>query len=127
MLSKQARMVCRKKWAAKHECEELKAGFWLEPIQSMLRRKTNEFLDKKAPKCDVGGRTGSEENVRYWLVERIIVSRLQQGRKHGEAQALPIVRHGGKSETRSQRVLVRRRTEVKNCRRKTGSGKDPLG
>ena len=29
MLVKQARMVYRKRWAAKHECEELKEGVWL--------------------------------------------------------------------------------------------------
>ena len=35
-------MVCWKKWAARHECEGLKEGVWLEPIQAMLRRKSNE-------------------------------------------------------------------------------------
>ena len=35
-------VVYCKRWAAKHECEELKEGVWLEPIQAMLRRKTNE-------------------------------------------------------------------------------------
>ena len=38
MLLKQARTVCCKKWAAKHDCEELKGGAWLEPIQAVLRR-----------------------------------------------------------------------------------------
>ena len=32
----------RKKWAAKHECEELKEGIWLEPALALLRKKTNE-------------------------------------------------------------------------------------
>ena len=40
MLLKQARMVYRKKWAAKHECEELQEGVWLEPIQAMPWRRT---------------------------------------------------------------------------------------
>ena len=40
-------MVHLKKWAAKHECEELKEGVWLEPIQAMLRRKTNEAWTDK--------------------------------------------------------------------------------
>ena len=43
MLLKQARMVYWKRWAAKHEYEELKGGVWLELIQAMLRRTTNEF------------------------------------------------------------------------------------
>ena len=42
MLLKQARMVDWKKWAAKHECEELTEGVWLELIQGLLRRKMNE-------------------------------------------------------------------------------------
>ena len=28
---------------AKHECEELKEGVWLEPIQAMLRRTTSDL------------------------------------------------------------------------------------
>ena len=42
MLLKQARMVHWKRWAAKRECEELKEEVRLEPIQAVLRRKTNE-------------------------------------------------------------------------------------
>ena len=40
MLLKRARTVYWKKWAATHECEELKEGAWLEPIKAMLRRTT---------------------------------------------------------------------------------------
>ena len=42
MLLKQAKTVNWKKWAAKHECEELKEGVWLEPIQALLKRKATE-------------------------------------------------------------------------------------
>ena len=42
MLLKPARMVYWKKWATRHEFEELKEGVRLEPIHAMLRRKTNE-------------------------------------------------------------------------------------
>ena len=38
MILEQARMVYWKRRAAKHKCDELKQGVWLEPIQSMLRR-----------------------------------------------------------------------------------------
>ena len=47
VLLKQARAVNWKKWAAKHECEELKEGVWLELIQAMLRPKTNEAWTDK--------------------------------------------------------------------------------
>ena len=34
-----------KKWAAKHECEELKEGAWLEPGLALLRKKSEGELD----------------------------------------------------------------------------------
>ena len=46
MLLKQARTVYCKRWAAKHECEELH-GVRLEPNQAILRRKpTDAWTDK---------------------------------------------------------------------------------
>ena len=38
MLLQQARTVCSKKWAAKHEYEELKEGTWLEPALVLMRK-----------------------------------------------------------------------------------------
>ena len=47
MFTRQARMAYWRKWAAKHECEELNEGVWLDPIQAMLRRKFDEgWMDK---------------------------------------------------------------------------------
>ena len=42
MLVQQARSVYWKKWAAKHEYEELKEGIWLEPALALLRKKTRK-------------------------------------------------------------------------------------
>ena len=42
MLLKQARSAYWKKWAAKHEYEELKEGVWLEPALALLRQKTKK-------------------------------------------------------------------------------------
>ena len=47
MLLQQARTVYWKKWAAKHECEELKEGIWLEPAPALLREKTKEEWTEK--------------------------------------------------------------------------------
>ena len=41
MLLRQAKTVFWKTWAAKHECEELKEGIWLDTMQAMLLRKMN--------------------------------------------------------------------------------------
>ena len=42
MLLRQARMVHWRKWAAKHECEELKEGAWLDSMQAVMRRRFDE-------------------------------------------------------------------------------------
>ena len=47
MLLKQARLAYWKKWASKHEHEELKEEVWSDPIQAMLRRKTREVWTEK--------------------------------------------------------------------------------
>ena len=47
MLLQQARTVCWKKWAAKHEYEELKEGILLEPALALLRKKAKgEWTEK---------------------------------------------------------------------------------
>ena len=45
MLLQQARTVYWKKWAAKHENEEMKEGAWLEPALALLRKKNEGRLD----------------------------------------------------------------------------------
>ena len=40
MLVQQGMMVEWKKWAAKHECEAVKEGVWLEPTQAIEGRPT---------------------------------------------------------------------------------------
>ena len=47
MLLKQARSAYCKKWAAKHEYEELKEGIWLEPALALLSNKTKEEWTEK--------------------------------------------------------------------------------
>ena len=47
MLVQRARTVFWKRWAAKHEYEELKEGIWLEPALALLRKKTKEGWTEK--------------------------------------------------------------------------------
>ena len=42
MLVQRARPVYWKKWAAKHEYEEVKEGVWLEPAPALLQKKVRE-------------------------------------------------------------------------------------
>ena len=47
MLVQRARSVFLKKWAAKHEHEELKEEVWLEPALALLRKKVREDWAEK--------------------------------------------------------------------------------
>ena len=47
MLVQRARSVYWKKWAAKHEYEELKEGAWLDPGLTLLRKKAKENWTEK--------------------------------------------------------------------------------
>ena len=94
MLLKQARMVSWKKWAAKHECEELKEGVWLEPIQAVLRSKTNEaWTDKHRyvmRKLVVEGRWVQKRLYDTGWSDEKKRQRLAHRRRHGEASAVPL-------------------------------------
>ena len=74
MLLQQARIIYWKKWAAKHESEELKEGIWLEPTLALLRKKTKEewteTTSKRGQKIGFGRRLGAEESPRHGLVGR---------------------------------------------------------
>ena len=71
MLQQQARLVDLKECAAKLECEELTEGVWLEPIQAMLRRKTNEALadeHRHVMRMLVAEGGWVQKRLRHWLV-----------------------------------------------------------
>ena len=48
MQAPRAPSVCWKKWAAKHDYEELKEGARLEPGPALLHKKAKGGLDRKA-------------------------------------------------------------------------------
>ena len=65
MLLKQARSTYWKKWAAKHEYEELKEGFWLEPALALRKKTKGECTEKRrnvARKLVVEGGAGCRRN-----------------------------------------------------------------
>ena len=65
MLVQQARSVYWKKYAAKHEYEELKEGIWLE---AKRRRKNGLKNTEMLREITSGRRLGAEETLRHWLV-----------------------------------------------------------
>ena len=57
---KQDRMVCWKRWAAKHVCEELKAA-------KAHQRVVDGFASQHAEEAGRRGIMGAGENVRRWV------------------------------------------------------------
>ena len=60
---KQASSTYWRKWAAKHECEELKEGIWLEPALALLRRKTKDESSSCRKEAGSGRRLGAEKTL----------------------------------------------------------------
>ena len=113
-----------KKWAAKHEYEELKEGAWLEPGLALFAKESEEELDRKASQCgqeDLFERRLDEKKAfRYWMGGCQSVSSLPDRERHREAQALPLSRMA-----RSEARYSRGRHEVGNKKRepqKSGNG-----
>ena len=102
MLRRQTTTVYWRRWPAKHECEELKEGVSLDPIQAMLRWKINDEWTEKHRKCDAkaccGRRLGAEKIRRCRLVKRKEMCRITR-----KSTDCTTVRAGRKSEATSQR------------------------
>ena len=83
-----------KKWAAKHEYEELKEGARLKPGLALVRKKERGDWTEKhrnvARKIFFGRRLDTKKIIRHWLVGQQSVSILSEGGRHREAQALPL-------------------------------------
>ena len=108
MLLQQARSVYWKKWAAKHECEELKECIWLEPALALLRKETEEDWTEEhrhvARKLLLTG---------VWVQKKLFdigwpgESECQACHKEeGKAQALPKSEQFFKKEWKWQRGIV---------------------
>ena len=94
MLLKLAKTTYWKKWAAKHECEELEEGVWLESTLDLLRRGPRMCGRRSVARWQGNWlwKDVAERTHRCWMVERKQMPRLSQRRRHGEAQALPLPR-----------------------------------
>ena len=115
MLLQQARKVHWKKWAAKHEYEELKEGTWLEPALALLSKKTKEDCSWKEAGCSKDFST---------LVGRMKVNaKLVTRRKAQKNTFSTTAQNGMNSERRSQR-LTESGSKKPKLQRKSGRGKE---
>ena len=105
-LVQRARSVYWKKWAAKHEYEELKKGVWIEPAPALSRKKVREERTVGRMKVSVKFATWrkAQESTGFTTVEN--------GRKPGGRFRRP-------SESGSKQRERRRKsgsgTEVSSC------------
>ena len=116
MLVQTARSVYWKKWAAKHEYDELKEGAWLEPRLALLRKKVRENWTEKHR--DVARKIFLESG---WTQKRLFdigwsdTSQCQACKKEEGAEKHFIIR----SQTRDSRSF-------QEPQRRSGSGKEVL-
>ena len=108
-----ARSVYWKKWAGKHEYEELKEEHgWNQGWLSCERKCTAS----QSSQGDVLGRwMDAKETVRCWLVGYQSMSSLPDGGRHREAQALPLPRVI-RSQTGDSRGLQKVGAKSKNLK-----------
>ena len=119
MLVKRARSVYWKKWAAKHEYEELKEGTW-------LAKESEGGLDwkasKRGQKMASGSRLGAKRD------SSILAERVQESVKPATwrmAQSLPLPRVV-RSQTGDSRGFQKVGAKKQEPQRRSGSGKEVL-
>ena len=110
MLVQTALSVYWKKWAAKHEYEELKEGAWLEPGLALLRKKVRENWTEKHR--NVTRKIFSEGR---WTQKRLF-DKLPRRRKAQRSTGSTTVQNGTKSDGRFQRFSERVGAESKNLK-----------
>ena len=119
MLVQTARSVYWKKWAAKHEYEELNEGAWLEPVLALLQKKAKENWTEK--QRNVARKIFLEGG---WTQKRLFdfgwsdTSQCQACKKRGrnrKAQAIPLPRKV-RSQTRDSRSFQEVGAKSKNLK-----------
>ena len=113
MLLGQARSTCWRKWAEKHENEELKEGIWLEPALALLRKKTKE------------GWTDKQRNVARKLVLEGGCGKHVTKRKGQKSIDFTIALNGTRLDVRCQR-LSESGSKKREPQRRNGSGNEIL-
>ena len=118
-----------KKWAAKHECEDLKEGVWLEPGQAFMHKKVKETWTERhrnvAKKIFL---EGGWTQKKLFCIGWTDISRCQachMERRHKNAQALPLSGMA-RSQAGSPRGFQKVGAESEDIQRKSGSGKGVL-
>ena len=113
------RSVYWKKWAAKHEYEDLKEGVWLEPELGLLREKMKDNSTEKhrnvARKIFLEGGWTQKRLFDVGWSDTSQCQACLTGRRHREAQALPLPRMV-RSQTRDSRGFQEAGAKSKNLK-----------
>ena len=125
----QAWLVYWKKWAAKHEYEELKEGIWLEPGCGIAAQENKRRLVRKASQGGQKIAFGMKVRCRrsfLTLVGRMRVNaKLVTRRKVQKSMGSTIAQNGTRSEGRFQRLSVSG-SKKRELKRRSGSGLEVL-
>ena len=128
MLLQRARTVNWKKWAAKHEYEELKEGIRLEPVLALLRKKTKgEWTEKHRNVTRQLHLEGGWVQQRLFDIGWSDESECQACHKEEgtEKQGSTFVQNGTKSDGGFQ-MLSESGSKKREPQRRSGSGKEVL-
>ena len=123
-----ARSVYWKKWAAKHEYEELNEGAWLEPGLAVLRKK-EKGIELKIIEMWPGRlswKVDGRKRAYPMLIGRTPVNvKLARKRKEQKSTGFSTAQNGTKSDERFQK-LVGSGNSWREPQRRSGSGKEVL-
>ena len=129
LLLKQARSTYWKKWAAKHENEELKEGRWLEPALALMRKKTKEEWTEKhrnvAEELFVEGGAGSRKDYSTLVGQMKASAKRVTKRKAQKSTGSTIAQNGTRSDVRFQK-LSEGGSNKREPQRRSGNGKEVL-
>ena len=128
MLVQTALSVFWKKWAAKHENEELKEGAWLEPGLVLLRKKVKENWTETHR--NVPGRScwkvdGCNRDCSKLIGRTPVNVKPARKRKEKRSRGFTIAQDGTRSDGRSQK-LSGSWSRKQEPQRRSGSGKEVL-
>ena len=121
MVVQRARLVNWKKWAAKHEYEELKEGTWLEPGLALLRKKVKE--NWTVSHRTVARKIFLEGGGAQKRLFDIGWSILPDGGRHREAQGSPLFGMA-RSKAGDPRGFQEMGSKRRRCRRKNGNDEE---
>ena len=94
--------MCWRKWAKKHEIEELKEGMWFEPVKALLNRKVTHRWTAKAGCASQAVGLEPVVNAKKAVRHKLDGQQVQVLRSRRYGKMHHCARNGERKETRCQ-------------------------